>query len=64
MIFTIKTEPAGGVVKARQLAYGIANDGGAAKDGLPKNAVAMLVFVKTTQGCLPGFPKDTLEIRF
>src|SRR5258708_18841709 len=45
VIFTIKTEPAGGGVKAFQLAYGIANDGGAAKDGLPKNPVARLVFV-------------------
>ena len=56
MIFTIKTEPAGGVVKAFQLAYGIANDGGAAKDGLPKNSVARLVLVETTQGYLPVLP--------
>jgi len=63
VIFTIKTEPAGGVVKAFQLACGIANDGGAGKDGLPKNPVARPV-AKTTQGCLPGFPTDTLEIRF
>jgi len=56
VIFTIKTEPAGGVVKAFQLAYGIANDGGAAKDGLPKNSVARLVLVETTQGYLPVLP--------
>jgi mannose-6-phosphate isomerase-like protein (cupin superfamily) len=35
--FTVETKPAGGVVKAFQMAYGIANDGGAAPDGLPKN---------------------------
>jgi quercetin dioxygenase-like cupin family protein len=33
-IFTVKAKPAGGVVRAFQLAYGIANDGGAARDGL------------------------------
>jgi len=64
VIFTIKTEPAGGVVKAFQLAYGIANDGGAAKDGLPKNPVARLVFVKTTQGYLPAFPRTVQRIAF
>jgi quercetin dioxygenase-like cupin family protein len=64
VIFTIKTEPAGGVVKAFQLAYGIANDGGAAKDGLPKNPVARLVFVKTTQGYLPAFPRTLQRIAF
>lgn len=62
--FTIKTEPAGGVVKAFQLAYGIANDGGAAKDGLPKNPIARLVFVKTTQGYLPGIPRALQHIIF
>jgi len=57
VIFTIKTKPAGGVVKAFQLAYGISNDGGAARDGLPKNPIARLVFVKTTQGYLPDIPR-------
>ena len=64
VIFTIKTEPAGGVVKAFQLAYGIANDGGAGNDGLPKNPVARLVFVKSTPGDLPAFRTDTSENRF
>jgi len=47
VIFTIETKPAGGVVKAFQLAYGISNDGGATRNGLPKNPIARLVFVKT-----------------
>jgi hypothetical protein len=64
VIFTIKTEPAAGAVKAFQLAYAIANDGGAAKDGLPKNPVARLVFVKATQGYLPVFPRTLQRIAF
>jgi hypothetical protein len=46
------------------LAHGIANDGGAAKDGLPKNPAARLVFGKSTQGYLPAFSTDTSENRF
>lgn len=64
VIFTIKTQPAGGVVKAFQLAYGISNDGGAARDGLPKNPIARLVFVKTTQGYLPGIPRALQRVAF
>ena len=64
VIFTIETKPAGGVVKAFQLAYGIANDGGAARDGLPKNPIARLVFVKTAQGYLPGIPRAFQRIAF
>lgn len=64
VIFTIKTKPAGGVVKAFQLAYGIANDGGAARDGLPKNPIARFVFFKTTQGYLPGIPRALQGIAF
>ena len=64
VIFTIKTKPAGGVVKAFQLSYGISNDGGAAGDGLPKNAIARLVFVKTTQGYLPGIPRTLQKVLF
>lgn len=64
VIFTIETKPAGGVVKAFQLAYGIANDGGAALDGLPKNPIARLVFVKTAQGYLPGIPLALQRIVF
>ena len=64
VIFTVKTKPAGGVVKAFQLAYGISNDGGAARDGLPKNPIARLVFVKTTQGYLPGIPRALQRVAF
>jgi quercetin dioxygenase-like cupin family protein len=64
VIFTIKTKPAGGVVRAFQLAYGIVNDGGAARDGLPKNPIARIVFVKITQGYLPGFPRALQRIAF
>jgi hypothetical protein len=56
VVFTIETKSAGGVVKAFQLAYGIASAGGAAKDGLPKNPIARLVFVMTGQGYLTGTP--------
>jgi hypothetical protein len=45
------------------LAYGISNDGGAARGGLPKNPIARLVFVKTTQGYLTGIPR-ALQIAF
>jgi mannose-6-phosphate isomerase-like protein (cupin superfamily) len=34
-IMTVETKPPGGVVRAFQLAYAVANDGGAAKDGCP-----------------------------
>jgi mannose-6-phosphate isomerase-like protein (cupin superfamily) len=54
--FTVTTKPAGGVVKAFQLAYGIANQNGAAQDGLPKNPLARLVFIRISQGYLPGIP--------
>ena len=64
VIFTVTTKPAGGVVKAFQLAYGIANDGRAAADGLPKNPIARLVFVKTAQGYLPGIPRTLQRIAF
>ena len=43
---------------------GIANDGSAAKDGLPKNSVTRLVFVKTTQGYPPAFPRTLHRIAF
>ncbi len=53
---TVETSPAGGVVKAFQLAYGVANDGGAAKDGLPRNVLVRLRFVAISQGFLPVLP--------
>ena len=64
VIFTINTDPTGGVVKAFQLAYGIANDGGAARDRLPSNPIARLTFVKATQGYLPGIPLVLQRIVF
>lgn len=64
VIFTIKTEPAGGVVRAFQLAYGLANNGGSAGDGLPRNRLARLVFIKTAQGYLPGIPLVLQKIAF
>jgi mannose-6-phosphate isomerase-like protein (cupin superfamily) len=53
---TVTTRPAGGVVRAFQLAYAIANAGGAAKDGLPKNPLIRLRFIQISQGFLPGIP--------
>jgi quercetin dioxygenase-like cupin family protein len=46
VIFTVQTKPPGGVVKAFQFAYGIANDGGGDADGLSGNPIARLVFIK------------------
>lgn len=43
-------------MKAFQLAYGVANDGGAAKDGLPKNALVRLIFIRISEGFLPRVP--------
>jgi len=63
-IITIETKPAGGVVKAFELPYGIANERGAAKDGLPKNPIARLVFIKTSQGYLPTIPRFIQQVIF
>lgn len=52
---TVDTRPAGGVVKAFQLAYGVANEGGSSQDGLPKNLLARIVFVRTSEGFCRGF---------
>jgi quercetin dioxygenase-like cupin family protein len=54
--FTVETRPPGGVVAAFQMAYAVANAGGAAKDGLPRNPIARLVFIRRSQGFLPGVP--------
>jgi nucleoside-diphosphate-sugar epimerase len=40
-LMTVETRPAGGVVKAFQIAYGVANDGGA-EDGFPRNPLVRL----------------------
>jgi len=37
-----------------QLAYGVANEGEAAPDGLPNNLLLRLPFVRLTEGFLPG----------
>jgi mannose-6-phosphate isomerase-like protein (cupin superfamily) len=54
--FTVETRPPGGVVAAFRMAYAVANAGGAAKDGLPRNPILRLVFIRTSQGFLPGMP--------
>jgi hypothetical protein len=51
-VITIETKPAGGLVKAFQLAYGVANDGGATKDGLPRNPLVRLIFIRNSEGFL------------
>jgi hypothetical protein len=33
-----------------------ANAGGAAKDGLPRNPIVQLAFIRTSQGVLAGVP--------
>ncbi len=62
---TVETRPAGSVVKAFQLAYGVANDGGAARDGLPKNPLVRLRFIGIAQGflLLPPLPLQKLVLR-
>jgi mannose-6-phosphate isomerase-like protein (cupin superfamily) len=61
---TVETRPAGGVVRAFQVAYGVANDGGAASDGLPKNPIVRLRFIAMSQGFLPGIPLPVQQIVF
>ncbi len=52
----VETIPAGGVVRAFQLAYGVANEGNASDDGLPANPIVRLRFVQISQGFLPRIP--------
>jgi mannose-6-phosphate isomerase-like protein (cupin superfamily) len=54
--FTVETRPPGGVVAAFEMAYAVANAGGAAKDGLPRNWIARLNFIRMSEGFLPGVP--------
>lgn len=63
-VITIEAKPAGGVVKAFQLAYGIANDGAAAKDGLPRNLLVRLLFIRTAEGFLPNVPLFVQKLVF
>ncbi|HUD57656.1 MAG TPA: hypothetical protein VMR02_20670 [Terracidiphilus sp.] len=51
-VIRIETKPAAGVVRAFQLAYGVANDGGAASDVLPKNPLV----VRASWGFPPQVP--------
>lgn len=53
---TVETRPPGGVVRAFQLAYGLANDGRASRDGLPANPILRLRFIDISQGFLVGVP--------
>jgi quercetin dioxygenase-like cupin family protein len=53
---SVTTRPAGGVVNAFRLAYGIANEGGSAADGLPKNPLVRLRFIQISQGFIPQLP--------
>jgi mannose-6-phosphate isomerase-like protein (cupin superfamily) len=55
-VITVESKPAGGVAKAFQLAYGLANDGEASKDGLPKSLLVRLVFIRMAGGFVPGVP--------
>jgi hypothetical protein len=52
----VETRPAGGVVKAFEIAYGVANADGVARDGLPKNPLVRLRFIEISQGFLPVLP--------
>lgn len=54
--FTVETRPPGGVVGAFQMAYAVANAGGAAKDGLPRRPLMRLRFIRQAQGFVPGVP--------
>ena len=63
-LITIDTQPAGGVIRAFQLAYGVANEGGAAKDGLPKNPLVRLIFIRSSEGFLPRVPLKVQKVIF
>jgi mannose-6-phosphate isomerase-like protein (cupin superfamily) len=52
VICTVESRPAGGPVRAFQLAYGVANDGGAGLDGLPSNILVKQYFIKLSRGYL------------
>lgn len=56
VIFTVEALPAGGLVKAFQLAYEIANEGKADHEGLPANFLVRLYFIKLSGGYLPAIP--------
>jgi mannose-6-phosphate isomerase-like protein (cupin superfamily) len=53
----VTAQPVGGVVDAFKLAYGIANEGKAGRDGLPKNSIIRLRFIQISGGFLPRIPR-------
>lgn len=55
-LISVESNPAGTVAEAFQLAYAVANEGGASKDGLPKNILLRLLFIRISQGFIPGIP--------
>jgi len=55
-VMIVETRPAGGVIKAFRLAYAIANQGGAGRDGLPRNPLIRLRFIDISQGFIPQLP--------
>jgi quercetin dioxygenase-like cupin family protein len=55
-IIKVETNPAGGVVRAFQLAYRVAKSGGAAEDGLPRKPFVRLLFIATSGGFVPALP--------
>lgn len=55
-VMTVETRPPGGVVRAFQLAYALANAGEAGDDGLPRNPILRLRFIDISQGFLVAIP--------
>jgi mannose-6-phosphate isomerase-like protein (cupin superfamily) len=60
----VTTRPPGEILDAFKLAYGIANDGGAAADGLPRNRVLRMRFIQLSGGYLPSIPIQFQNIVF
>jgi hypothetical protein len=60
----VEARPAGGLVKAFQLAYGVANNGGAGKDGLPADFLVKFYFIRLSQGYLPTIPLFIQKVLF
>ena len=54
--FTVEGVPAGGFVRAFQLACGVAREGRAGQDGLPANILEKLYFVRLTRGFVRRVP--------
>jgi mannose-6-phosphate isomerase-like protein (cupin superfamily) len=56
VIFTVEAIPTGGLVKAFQLAFGIANANESADDGLPAKKLVRFYFFYLTGGYIPKIP--------